>query len=107
MDMLRCLRADLNGWTDLAEDDNTESALQFPCRFPIKAMGKADSDFDALVVSLIRRHSPDINEGAVQTRLSRRGRYMSVTVTIEAQNRTQLDAIYMDLSSHDRVLVAL
>jgi hypothetical protein len=91
----------------LAEDENTESALKFPCRFPIKAMGKAASDFDSLVVALIRRHSPDIHEGAVHTRLSRRGKYMSVTVTIQAQNRAQLDAIYMDLSSHDRVLVAL
>lgn len=91
----------------MAEDENTESALQFPCRFPIKAMGKAAEDFDSLVVGLVRRHSPDIHEGAVHTRLSRRGNYMSVTVTIEAHSRAQLDAIYMDLTSDDRVLVAL
>ena len=91
----------------MVEEENAESALQFPCRFPIKAMGEATADFDSLVVGLVRRHSPDIHEGAVHTRLSRRGRYMSVTVTIQAHSRAQLDAIYMDLSSHDRVLVAL
>ena len=107
VNMLRCLRADLNGRTVVVEEEITESALKFPCCFPIKAMGEATADFDALVVGLIRRHSPDITEGAVRTRLSRGGRYMSVTVTIQARSRAQLDAIYMDLSSHDRVLVAL
>jgi putative lipoic acid-binding regulatory protein len=87
--------------------DTEESLLEFPCQFPIKAMGEAGENFDGLVVSLIRRHSPDIPEGAVKTRLSRGGRYMSVTVTIKAWSRDQLDAIYMDLTAHDKVLVAL
>lgn len=91
----------------MAAAEENESPLTFPCRFPIKAMGEATEDFDVLVVGLVRRHSPDIREGAVHTRLSRGGRYMSVTVTIEASSRAQLDAIYMDLTSNDRVLVAL
>ena len=87
--------------------DSEESLLEFPCKFPIKAMGEADEDFDSLVVSLVRRHSPGLTEGAVRTRLSRNGRYMSVTVTVEAHSRAQLDAIYMDLSGDERVLMAL
>lgn len=81
--------------------------FKFPCDFPVKAMGIAADDFDSLVVSLVRKHSPDLQEGAVQTRLSNGGRYMAVTVTIQAQNRAQLDSIYMDLTANDRVLVAL
>ena len=84
-----------------------ESALTFPCSFPIKAMGVAADDFDALVVTLIRRHSPDLLEGAVQTRLSRQGKYMSVTVTVEARSQLQLDDIYRELTGHKRVLMAL
>ena len=84
-----------------------DSIFDFPCDFPIKAMGMADQDFDCLVVSLVRRHCPDIPESAVQTRLSNGGKYMSVTVTIQAQNRIQLDNIYRDLSSNSRVLFAL
>lgn len=87
--------------------ESQETLLEFPCEFPIKAMGKVGGNFDSLVVGLIRRHSPDLREGAVATRLSRNGRYMSVTVTVQARSREQLDAIYMDLSAHDRVLVAL
>jgi putative lipoic acid-binding regulatory protein len=70
-------------------------------------MGLAEGDFDSLVVSLVRKHSPDILEGAVRTRLSRGGRFMSVTVTIQAQSRRQLDDIYIELTANDRVLMAL
>lgn len=80
--------------------------LTFPCSFPVKVMGLAGNDFDALVVTLIRRHSPDLLEGAVRTRLSREGRYMSVTVTVEARSRAQLDDIYRELTTHERVLMA-
>jgi len=84
-----------------------DSIFDFPCEFPIKAMGKADQDFDCLVVSLVRKHCPDIPEAAVQTRLSNGGKYMSVTVTIQAQNRNQLDNIYHELTAESRVLFAL
>lgn len=84
-----------------------DTLFDFPCEFPIKVMGEAADDFDSLVVSLVRRHSPDLGEGAVRTRRSRRGRYMAVTVTVQARSRAQLDAIYMELTAHDRVLMAL
>lgn len=84
-----------------------ETLFDFPCEFPIKVMGEAADDFDSLIVSLVRRHSPDLGEGAVRTRMSRGGRYMSVTVTVLARSRAQLDAIYMDLTAHNRVLMAL
>jgi hypothetical protein len=83
------------------------TAFAFPCDFPIQAMGLAEADFDSLVVSLVRKHSPDIHEGAVRTRLSRGGRFMSVTVTIQAQSRSQLDDIYLELTSNKRVIMAL
>jgi uncharacterized protein len=87
--------------------ETDESLLDFPCEFPIKAMGKAEADFDALVVKLIRRHCPDLLEGAVKSRHSNGGRFVSVTVTIKAQSREQLDNIYMDLTTEKRILMAL
>jgi hypothetical protein len=85
----------------------TDAALTFPCSFPIKVMGIAAEDFDALVVMLVRRHSPDLAEGAVRTRLSRQGKYMAVTVTVEAHSRSQLDDIYRELTGNERILMAL
>ena len=84
-----------------------ESPLQFPCNFPIKAMGLADEGFDALVVGIVRRHAPDIGEGAVEARTSSGGKYLAVTVSIQAHSREQLDAIYRDLVACEQVLYAL
>lgn len=87
------------------EEEN--SIFDFPCDFPIKVMGKADDDFDCLVVSIIRNHCPVLQEGAIETRLSSGGKYISVTVTIQANSKSQLDNIYMDLTAESRVLMAL
>lgn len=84
-----------------------QSPIDFPCLFPIKAMGLSADDFDALVVSIVSRHGATIAEGAVSSRPSSNGKYLSVTVTITAENQQQLDAIYRDLTAHERVLMAL
>lgn len=84
-----------------------ESVMEFPCEFPIKAMGKTTDDFDALVVSIVRRHAPEFADSTVKTRLSRNGQYISVTVNIQAKSREQLDNIYMDLTANERILMAL
>jgi putative lipoic acid-binding regulatory protein len=88
-------------------ETESESLLQFPCEFSIKAMGKHSENFDLVVVEIVRRHVDDIREGAVTTRASNGGKYLSVTVTIEATSRQQLDAIYQGLTDHPEVLMAL
>ena len=70
-------------------------------------MGKADCELDVKVISIIRRHVPDLGEGAVSSRLSKQGNYLSVTVVVRASSREQLDAIYQDLTDCEQVLVAL
>ncbi|OGT29438.1 MAG: transcriptional regulator [Gammaproteobacteria bacterium RBG_16_51_14] len=86
---------------------NENSFLEFPCDFPIKVMGKAGDAFDMLVMSIVRKHVPDVREGALRNRVSRRGNYIAVTITIEAQTQEQIDAIYHDLTAHERVIMAL
>ncbi|MGR9052003.1 MAG: YbeD family protein [Gammaproteobacteria bacterium] len=83
------------------------SALQFPCQFPIKAMGLSSVEFDIHVIEIVRRHAGDVHEGAVTSRPSKGGKYTSITVTITATSRGQLDAIYQDLSDSPLVLTAL
>ena len=84
-----------------------ETLFEFPCEFSVKAMGLAADDFDALVAGIVRRHVPDLGEGAVRSRPSRGGRYTSVTVTFQATSKAQLDAIYQALTDHERVLMSL
>jgi hypothetical protein len=40
-------------------------------------------------------------------RTSRNGRYLSLTVTIQARSREQLDRLYSELSSHPMVMMVL
>ncbi len=84
-----------------------QTLLEFPCQFPIKAMGKSSEHFDITVVEIIRRHVDDIKEGAITSRPSKGGKYTSVTVVIEATSKEQLDAIYQGLTDCSEVLMAL
>lgn len=70
-------------------------------------MGLADPDFATQVLELVRRHSPDLVPENVRSRPSQGGKYVSITVTVRATSRAQLDAIYMDLTACDAVLMAL
>jgi len=81
--------------------------IEFPCAFPIKAMGRDDGAFESTVVAIVRRHAADLGEGAVRTLPSKGGNYLSVTVTITATSRAQLDAIYHDLTACEAVVMAL
>lgn len=87
--------------------DSDASLMRYPCAFPIKAMGWHADDFDALVVGIIRKHAPDLSDTGIETRHSRGGRYISVTVTIQARSREQLDNIYRELTANSRILFAL
>lgn len=84
-----------------------ESVIEFPCKFPIKVMGKSSGEFEPLALDIIRRHAPDISEDAITSRASKDGNYVSITVTIQASSRAQLDVIYRELTGHPQVLMAL
>lgn len=91
----------------MSEQTPEESVIEFPCEFPIKAMGLAGGKLELTVVEIVRRHAPDLGEAAVKSRPSANGKYVSITVTITATSKAQLDAIYMDLTACKQVLMAL
>ena len=84
-----------------------ESPFEFPCQFPIKAMGRNIPDLDAIIVALVRRHVDNLSENAVRTRESKGGKFISITVEIEAQSKAQLDAIYTDLNACPHIVMTL
>ncbi len=86
---------------------SSETVWQFPCSFPLKAFGRNSDDFEALVVEIVRRHVPDLDDSAVSSRTSGGDAYRSVTATFMAQSREQLDALYSELGSHEQVLMVL
>lgn len=81
--------------------------LHFPCEFVIKVFGNATEDFEVNVLSIIRVHVKDLAEDAIRNRPSKDGKYLALTITITAESREQLDALYRDLSSSPFVLMVL
>ena len=86
---------------------NDESAIEFPCSFPIKMMGRDTPEFRATARALVERHAGPVADDAVTTAASSKGNFVSVTVTITATSQEQLDNIYRDATDHDDVLMAL
>ena len=83
------------------------SALTFPTSFPIKIMGRRESGFTSAVIEIVKRHAPDFMPGTIETRPSREGKYVSLTATVNATSREQLDALYQELCDHPSVVMVL
>ena len=84
-----------------------ESALAFPCDFPIKVMGRKERGFAQAVTDIVRKHARDFDPASVETRPSRQGKYLSVTCVVRATSREQLDALYQELCDHPAVVMVL
>lgn len=84
-----------------------ESLLTFPCVFPMKVMGRREDGFAQRVSEIVQRHAEDFHPGTLEMRASKNGRYLSLTVTINARSREQLDALYQELSEHPMVMMVL
>jgi len=88
-------------------DSMTDSLMQFPCSFPLKVMGRRTQSFRSLVLGIVQKHVGAIDENAIEERPSRDGNYLSLTCTFEASSREQLDALYRELTAHEKVLIVL
>ena len=84
-----------------------DTLLEFPCRFPIKVMGAATDEFRSLALGIITRHFGELAASDIEERPSSGGRYLGLTITVNAESKAQLDAVYTELTSCRQVLVAL
>jgi putative lipoic acid-binding regulatory protein len=84
-----------------------DQLLSFPCEFPIKMMGRDVPEFRQAALAVVERHAGHVEEDAVRVAASSNGNFLSITVTITATSREQLDNIYRDLTDDEQILVAL
>ena len=87
--------------------ENRDTLLEFPCDFPLKIMGATVDAFAQTVLDVVLRHAPDFDGTTMEMRPSSGGKYLSLTCTIRATSKPQLDALYTELSSHPMVKVVL
>lgn len=84
-----------------------DTLLEFPCEFGVKAMGRDADDFEKRVTDIILAHAQRCAGTETTVNRSGGGKFIAVTVTIEAQSKDQLERIYRDLSDCEQVLVSL
>jgi putative lipoic acid-binding regulatory protein len=84
-----------------------DTLFNFPCEFPLKVMGRQSADFRSIVIGIVQKHTGPIDASQIEERPSKDGSYLSLTCTFQAQSREQLDALYRELTSCERVLVVL
>lgn len=84
-----------------------DTLLEFPCDFPLKIMGRADDTLAQVVLEIVTRHAPDFDGAQMEMRASSGGNYVSLTCTVIARSKPQLDALYTDLSGHPMIKVVL
>jgi putative lipoic acid-binding regulatory protein len=84
-----------------------DTLLEFPCEFPLKIMGKADDSLAQVVLEIVTVHAPDFDGTTMEMRASSGGNYLSLTCTVIARSKPQLDALYTDLSGHPMIKVVL
>lgn len=89
----------------MAEQQDT--LLEFPCAFPLKIMGLSSDALAQTVLEIVRRHAPDFDGATMEMRASSGGKYVSLTCTINATSKAQLDGLYRELSGHPLVKVVL
>ena len=83
----------------------TESLIEYPCDFPIKVIGKSQAGFAQAVLGIVRSHAPDFDGATMDMKTSKQGKYLSVTCTIHATSRQQLDGLYRELCDHPMVVM--
>lgn len=83
------------------------SLIEYPCEFPLKIFGQQQAGFAQAVLEVILQHDPDFAAASMEMRSSKTARYISLTCTVRATSRQQLDAIYQALCDHPLVVMVL
>ncbi len=89
------------------KSEEKTSLLEFPCRFPIKAMGRSSDDFEEIVTGIVMTHAELWPDEPIRSAPSSEGNFVSITAVIEARSQPQLDTIYQALTDCDQVMMAL
>jgi putative lipoic acid-binding regulatory protein len=84
-----------------------DSLIEYPCDFPIKIMGAMQDAFAQTMVDVVSSYDAEFHVGKLEMRPSTKGNYLSLTVTVRATSREQLDNLYRALSSHPMVKMVL
>ena len=93
--------------SELPENKLTDSLVEYPCEFPLKIFGLQQAGFAQAVLEVVNKHDPGYIASSMEMRASKNARYVSLTCTVRATSREQLDALYQDLCDHPLIVMVL
>jgi hypothetical protein len=85
----------------------SEPLLTFPTDYPIKVIGRPCEGFRARVHAIVLRHVPALEAERVSERLSGNGNFLSISYTILAESREQVEALAAELKTCEGVMMLL
>jgi len=83
------------------------SLITYPCAFPVKVMGANVEGLVPAMTHIALQFDPQFDATTIELRESRGGKYLAITITVNATSREQLDELYRTLSTHPMVKVVL
>lgn len=81
--------------------------LDYPAQFPLKVFGKQSTQFEEIVLQLVKGRCPQAEYIEVSKRPSKGGKYIALTLTFTVHSRQQLEEIYQDLYDCEQVVMSL
>lgn len=81
--------------------------IEFPCDYPIKVLGRSSDAYRSIILAVFERHAPGFDRDSIEVRDSRKGTFTSLTITITATGKEQLDALHRDLMATGHVQMVL
>ena len=86
---------------------NEEELIEFPCDYPVKAMGFTADGFEEHVLKLVSKHAELTEPKQVTSRASSGGKYTSITVSVRARSREHLELVYAQLKEDEQIVYIL
>ncbi len=82
-----------------------DSPLKFPADVSVKVFGRNEPAFRTAAIEIARAHYGDRH--TVVEQLSKKGNYLSLSITVRAESREQIDALYVDLVAHADIIMVI
>lgn len=93
--------------SELPAKELTASLIEYPCEFPLKIFGLQQAGFAQAVLEVVSKHDQVFAAASMEMRTSKNARYISLTCTVHATSREQLDALYQELCDHPSIVMVL
>lgn len=88
-------------------ENNQETLLEFPVRFPIKVMGKNTQEFRDFVARIAREKIVPADFIEISARPSKNGQFLALNILATFHDKSSIDAVYQALTGNPLVLMAL